>query len=185
MLPKTQRSVAALHVAVDGDLVPSLRMSDVANAKIEIFRPKERHRVKVPRFAEHVAGGNLAVALGYHPMLDPDALAAVRVGPRRDVAGGVDVGCAGSQLGVDDHAILDGKPGLFRKIDAWRYADPDKNQTGIEPRAIVHDDLARTDLGEFAAEMKRRSVLPMDRENEVRQLRAQHFGHRLPFRRDD
>ena len=81
-------TVAGLDRAVDHDLVPFLRMTDIGNSEVVLLGPEEGDRIERFTAAEHVARGCLALALGNDEMLDADRLAAARIRPAGDVPGG-------------------------------------------------------------------------------------------------
>ena len=60
------------------------------------------------------------------------ALAGMRVGPARDVAGGVDAGRARLQKGIDDHAAVDREARLLGQRQARPHADADDDEIGVE-----------------------------------------------------
>src|SRR5215467_7267745 len=79
--------VAFARIPVDVDAVPLLGVADVIDTHIVVRAPKEWSlRERLAR-AKHVSRGRLAVPLREHPMLDANAVARVRIGPARDVAG--------------------------------------------------------------------------------------------------
>jgi hypothetical protein len=86
-----------------------------------MLAPEEGHGVEAFAAAEDVARRRLALALGHDPVLDADALAAVRIGPARDVAGGEDAGGTGLEILVDGDALVGGEAdGLGRAVAGRR-----------------------------------------------------------------
>src|SRR6185503_19665829 len=82
-----QQAVLGSDIAVDGDLIPFRGMADIVDRNIIVLAPEEGHRAEFLPMPEHVDGRGLRLALRNHPMLDTDALAAVRIGPSRNVPG--------------------------------------------------------------------------------------------------
>ena len=56
-------------------------VAGVANRRVVVLASEEGHRVEPLPLAQQVAGGRLVLALGHHPVLHPDALVGVRIGP--------------------------------------------------------------------------------------------------------
>ena len=81
-------------------LVPVLGVADIIDRDVIMLAPEERHGVELLAAAEHVQRRGLALALGHDPVFDADALAAMRIGPARDVAGGEDFRRAGLEIVV-------------------------------------------------------------------------------------
>src|SRR5579871_3605851 len=108
-----QEAILGVDVAVYGDIVPFLGVADTGDLHIVVLTPKERDGFEGLAPAEHIQRRDLALALRDHPVLDPDALAAVRVRPARDVAGGENSRHARLEHGVHRDAAVDGEPGGF------------------------------------------------------------------------
>src|SRR6202012_3414530 len=83
--------VALRETAVDLDLVPSIGVADVVDRNVVVLAPEEREEAAGFVLPQDVPRRDLALALGYHPVLDADPLAGKRVGPACVVAGGEDV----------------------------------------------------------------------------------------------
>ena len=90
--PITHQAILGLDVALNCDRVPAFGMADIVDRHVIVLAPEKRHRVEALFVPEHVGGRGLALALGDNPVLDPDALAGMRIGPARDVAGGENSG---------------------------------------------------------------------------------------------
>src|SRR5258705_38277 len=84
-----QQTIFRRDVAVDGNLVPCLGVADIIDRHVVVLAPEKWHGVECLALPQHIARGGLALAFGHHPMLDPDILAGMRIGPARDIAGGV------------------------------------------------------------------------------------------------
>src|SRR6185295_19334488 len=95
------------------------------------------HGVETLAAAQDVARRRLALALGDDPVLDADALAAVRIGPARDVAGGVEAGRAGLEVFVDREALVGGEAGRLGQRQRRAHADADDDEVGGERRAAA------------------------------------------------
>src|ERR1700724_4137800 len=107
LAPVAQQAIAPRDVAVDGDLVPFFGMADVINRHVVMLAPEEGYRRKSLTLPQHVARRGLSLALGEHPVLDPDMFAPMRVWPTRDIAGGIDAGRAGLKISVDDDPAVE------------------------------------------------------------------------------
>ena len=64
-------------------------------------------------------------------MLDADGLAGMRIGPARDIAGGIDAGNAGFAVSIHDDATIDGEAGLLGQRQTRPHADADHHEVGI------------------------------------------------------
>src|ERR1700726_3110737 len=107
---------------------------------------------------EHVAGRGLALPLGDDPVFDAQGLAALGVRPAGNVAGGENARRAGFEVFIDDHTTIDRQAGLRGEMKSRPHADPDHNELGIKPRAVVEPDPTRVNRGERAAEMKHNAM---------------------------
>src|SRR5262249_51247002 len=99
-------TIARLERPVNRDRIPLLRVPDIVDGDVVMLAPEERHRVEPLAAAEHVARGHLALPFGDDPMLDANPIAAVRVRPSRDVAGGEDAGRARFEVLVHRDAAV-------------------------------------------------------------------------------
>ena len=102
-----------------------------------MLAPEEGHGVEGLALAQHVARRGLALALGHDPVLDADRLAAVRIGPARDVAGGEDAGRAGLEILVDHDAAVDREPGRLGQLDRAAARRRPHHQIGLERAAAL------------------------------------------------
>jgi hypothetical protein len=64
-------------------------------------------------------------------MLDADGLAAVRIGPARNIARSQDRRIAGFQTGVHRHAAVDGKSRRLGQLNARAHAHTGDHQIGF------------------------------------------------------
>ena len=85
---EAHQAILAGNIALDVELVPFLGMADIVDRNVVVLAPEERNGVKFLAPPEHVERRGLSLALGDDPMLDANRLAAMRVGPARDVARG-------------------------------------------------------------------------------------------------
>src|SRR2546429_2725756 len=83
------QAIARGDIAFDLDVVPGRGVADIVDRHIVVLAPEERGLPEPLVDAQHVAGGELTVALGDDPMLDADAVRRISAGPAPDVAGGV------------------------------------------------------------------------------------------------
>ena len=118
-------------------------------------------------------------------MLDANALAGVRIGPARDVAGGVDARRARLEQFVHDDAAIHRQARLLGELEPRPDADADDDEIGREPRAVVEHDRVALDALRFAAEMEHDALLLVQRSNERAEVVAEHALERKLLRRDD
>ena len=107
-----------------------------------MLAPEKRHRVEPFAAAQDVAGRGLTHALGDDPVLDANALSAVRIGPARGVARSENSGRARLQAVVHEDAAIGFQSGLLRDRRRGFHADADDDQIRIETRAVAQHDLA-------------------------------------------
>src|SRR5688500_77801 len=69
--------------AIDGDAVPVLGVTDIADGDVVVLAPEERHRREPPFSAQDVLRRHLALAFGHHKVLDANPIASERIGPAR------------------------------------------------------------------------------------------------------
>ena len=141
------QAVLAGDVAVDRELVPFLGVTDIVDRDVVVLAPEERHGVELLAQAQHVERRGLSLALGDHPVLDADRLAAVRVGPARDVAGGEDGRRAGLQKRVDRDPAIDREPRLLGELEPRPHAHAHDHEIGLERAAALQLDLLAVDGG--------------------------------------
>ena len=122
---------------------------------------------------------------GHDPMLDPDILFRLRIGPARDVAGGKDAGRAGFEIRIDGDATIDRQSRLFGQSEARPHADADHDQIGLQRAAALQRGALALDRGDGVAEMEDHAVLLMQRAHEVAHLRAEDTLHRPLLGRHD
>src|SRR5229473_1780006 len=79
-------------------LVPPFGVTDIVDRHVVMLAPEERHRIENLALPQHIARGGLSLTLGHHPMLDPDVLPGVRVGPAGNIACRKNAGNAGFEL---------------------------------------------------------------------------------------
>src|SRR3954462_8930366 len=70
--PVLQETIPSRDIAVDRDLVPLFGVADIVDWHVVMLAPEKRHGVERLARAQHVSRGGLALALGHHPVLDPD-----------------------------------------------------------------------------------------------------------------
>src|SRR5436309_14085150 len=84
-----QQTILGFDVALDRNRIPLLRVANISNRHVVVLAPEERHRVEALVEPEHVERRGLALALSHHPVLDPDAPAAIPIRPPADIGGGM------------------------------------------------------------------------------------------------
>ena len=77
------------------------------------------------------------MTLGDNPVLDPEVLAGMRVGPARDVAGGINVRYAGLEVFVDSDPAIKFHACAFGQLEPGPYAHANDNHIGGECRAAL------------------------------------------------
>src|SRR5205823_10625329 len=124
-------------IALDRELVPFLGVADIIDGDVVVLAPEEGDGGKLPAVPEHVERRSLSLALGNHPMLDANGLAAVRIGPACNVARREDPRCARFEIGVHHDAAINGKPRRFGKPGSWAHANTGDDEIGLQPVALL------------------------------------------------
>ena len=118
-------------------------------------------------------------------MFDADALAGVRVGPPRDVAGREDARRAGLEVLVHGDAAVDRQARLLGQADRRPHADAQDDEVGLERRAVAQRHGASVDARDGSAQMEDDAVLLVELPDEPADLRPHDALERLVLRRDD
>ena len=129
---KAHQAIPAGDIALDGELVPLLGMADVVDRNVVVLAPEERRCGEIFALAEHVQRRDLSLALRHDPMLDADGLAAQRIRPARDVAGGENSRRIRFETGVDDDAPIDPEACPLGELDARAHAETGHDQIGLK-----------------------------------------------------
>ena len=147
-------------------------MPDIVELQIVLLRPEERHRVEALMRAQHVAGSRLALPFGDDPVLDADRLAGQPVGPPGDIAGGPDAANACREIGIDGDASVNGDPGRLGERGPRPDPNPDDDEVGIEPFAVLQCDAVWIERGCRGTEVKRDAVILVDLADEISDFRT-------------
>ena len=150
-----------------------------------MLAPEERHRIEAFPQAEHIPGRGLALPFGHHPVLDPNLVAGVRIGPPRDVAGREDAGHAGLEVLVHGDAAVDRQPRPFGDRNRRPHADAEHEKVALERGAVAERDHAPLDAGDGLAQVERDALLLVHLADEASDLRPHHALQRLALGRDD
>ena len=103
-------------------------------------------------------------------MLDPDRVAAVRVGPAGDVAGGENVGMAGLQPRIDGDAAVELEPGCFRKRNARLDADADDDEIRLDLLSAFEAHPTLVHARDLGAEVKAHALVGVGLHHEIGEL---------------
>ncbi len=149
-------------------------MAHIADDRVVVLAPEEwcvdiRHAG-----SQHVAGGRLPQALRHHPVLDPDALAARFVRPAGDVAGGVDIGCAGLEVFVYQNPMVHVEAGRLGQRRARAHADAYDDQVGGDLLAILQGHPVGLESCRRLLQMKRNTPGFVKRADEVSERLTHH-----------
>jgi len=102
---------------------------------VVVLTPEERDSSEFLVPPKHVACRGLPLTLGHHPMLDTNALAAVGIGPTRNVACCEDPWRARLEVGVHNHTAIHDKTSRFSKLDPRTHSDSGNCKVGGRPWA--------------------------------------------------
>src|SRR5262249_27898267 len=135
------------NIALDGKFVPLLGMADIVDRDVIMLAPEEWDSSKFFAAPEQVAGRGLALTLGHDPMLDANLIAAMRIGPPRDVAGSQNRWLARFQIGVHAHPAIHGKSGSLGEREPRANADPGDHKISLERAAAFELHLSAVNGG--------------------------------------
>ena len=116
-------------------------------------------------------------------MLDPDVLPGMRIGPARDVAGGINAGDAGFKICIHDDAAIKRKASLFGQRQPRPHPDANDDDVGLQHAAALERRALAVDCNHSIAEMEDDAVLLMQRAHEIAHFRSKHALHRPLLRR--
>src|SRR6185312_287139 len=97
-------------------------MSDVRDLDVVVLAPEEGGESARDGLAEHVASGDLTVALGDGPVFDADG-PLTRIGPASDVTRCEHTRRARRKMLIYDDAVIDREPGALGDLHARPHAD--------------------------------------------------------------
>ena len=112
-------------------------MADIIDGHVIVLAPKERHFGKSLFLPKHIFCNSLTLTLGHNPMLDPEVLTCMRVGPARNVSGGIYVRYAGLEVFVDSDAAINFDACAFGQLEPRPHAHANDNHVGWQCRATL------------------------------------------------
>src|SRR6266446_3464990 len=171
-------AVACFDVAVDVEIVPALGMPDIVDRHVVVLAPEERNLGKSLPLAENVARRRLTLPLGNDPMLDPQILAGMGIGPPRDVAGGKDSRHAGFKVFIHCDAAIDLETGALSQLDSRPHPNADDDEVGRQCRAAFELDVLAIDRRRRLLEMEYHAVLLVNRAYDIAKFAPQHAFQR-------
>ena len=129
--------------------------------------PEERDHAEVLVPAQHIRGGDLALALGDHPVFHANGFAGMRIRPTGNVACGKNVGIAGLQSRIDKHTAVQTETSGLSELKPRLDADAKDHNLGLNPLAALQNNLLAFDPGDLRPEMKTHPLLGMSIQNQV------------------
>src|SRR5262249_42577514 len=181
----TYQAVACFDVALDVEIVPGLGMPDVVDRHVVVLAPEERNLGESLLLAENVARRRLTLPLGHDPMLDPQILAGMGIGPARDVAGGKDSRRTGFKIFVHRDAAIDLETSALGQLDARPHPNAEDDEIGRQCRAAFELDVLAIDRRRRLLEMEDDAVLLVNRAYEIAEFTPEHALQRPALRRHD
>src|SRR6516164_10583371 len=153
-------------------------MADVVDRHVVVLAPEERNLGKSLLLAENVARCRLTLPLGHDPMLDPQILAGMAIGPPRDVAGGKDTRHAGFKVFIHCDAAIDLETGALSQLDSRPHPNADDDEIGQQCRAIFELDVSAVDRRRRLLEMEYDAVFLVNRAYDIAEFASQHAFQR-------
>src|SRR5262249_11907430 len=181
----THEAVAQFDVALNIEIVPRHAMPDVVDRHVVMLAPEERNFGKSLPLAENVVRRGLTLPLGHDPMLDPQILAGMGIGPPRDVAGGKDSRHAGFKVFIHRDAAIDLETGALSQLDSRPNPNADDDKVGRQCRAVFELDVPTIDRCRRLLEMEYDAVLLVNRAYEIAKFAPEHAFQRPALRRHD
>src|SRR5262249_12041938 len=160
-------------------------MADVVDRHVVVLAPEERNLGKSLPLAENVARCRLTLPLGHDPMLDPQILAGMGVGPARDVAGGKDSRHARFKVFIHRDAAIDLETGALSQLDSRPPPNADDDEVGRQCRAAFELDVSAIDRSCRLLEMEYDAVLLVNRAYEIAKFAPEHAFQRPALRCHD
>src|SRR6516165_232081 len=160
-------------------------MPDVVDRHTVVLAPEERNLGKSLPLPEDVACHRLTLPLGHDPMLDPQIVAGMGIGPARDVAGGKNSRHAGFEVFIHRDAAIEFETSAFGQLDSRPHSNADDDETGRQCRAAFKPDICGVDRGCRLLEMEYDAVLLVDRAHEIADFTPEHAFQRSALRRHD
>src|ERR1700738_393068 len=178
-----QQAIPGRDVAVDGNLVPLLGMTDIIDRHVIVLAPEKRYRVEDLALPQHIARGGLALAFCHHPMLDPDILPGMRIGPARDIARSIDSGDAGFEECIHRNTAVELEASLFGQRQARPHSYADNHKVGLQHATALERRALAVDREHGILEMEDDAVLLMQCAHEIAHFGPEYALHRPLFRR--
>src|SRR5205814_3170699 len=138
---ETYRGVTRVERTADRHGLPALGVTHVSDRHIVVLAPEKRHGVEHLAASQHIARSNLALTLGYDPMLHANALARVRIRPSGHIASGEDPRLAGFEEFIHGDAAIDREARALSDCSRRPDANTHHQKIGIERAAATqrHD----------------------------------------------
>ena len=150
-----------------------------------MLAPEEWHRVESLAAPQQISRGGLPLPFCHDPMLNPDVIRGVRIGPAGNVAGREYTCGARFQVLVHENSAIDLEISLLRQFDTRLDSDADRDHVGFDSAPIVQRHSVSVDPRHRPPQVKHdslRLVKPLDKSAK---LRPQHAFHRHMLGRDD
>src|SRR3981189_2990719 len=109
----------------------------------------------------------------------------MRIGPPRDVAGGVHTGGAGLEIGVHLDAAVDRETGARRQREQGPHANADDDQVCRERRPVIQGDARAIDATDRPAQVEYDALRLVELTDEAANLRSHDAFERNAFGSDD
>ena len=160
-------------------------MANIVDDDVVMLAPKKRNGREGFSSSEHVERRGLALPFGDVPMFNPNAGAAVTIGPTRNIARREYSWSAGLQKLVDDDAAIDGEAGRFRKFKARTHADAADDEIRLQLVAASECHATLVNRRRDILEMKDYAALLMQVTHKIADPQAECALHWPLLRRDD
>jgi hypothetical protein len=79
-------TIPSAEIAIDFDRLPTLGVPDIINGNVIVLAPKEWHGIEPLVIAQNVLCCHLPLPFSHYPVLYPNPISRMRIGPARNIA---------------------------------------------------------------------------------------------------
>src|SRR5207245_9259889 len=129
-------------------------VTDVSDRHVVVLAPEKRYGVEALATSQHIARGDLALALGDDPVLYANALARVRIRPSGHIAGGEDPRCTCFEEFIHGDASIDRESRALGDRSRRPDANTHHHEIGIDRAAATQSDRPPGNRGHGLSQVK-------------------------------
>jgi len=168
------RTVVRTQRSFNYDGIPFVGMPDVVDCDVVVLAPEEWGCSEWLTRTENVPRRDLSLALRYDPVLHPDPLTRVRIGPSCNITGGEYARCTCFEVFVDCNAAIDRQPRRLGERNGRPHAHTENDEVGLQGAAIGERYLRPVYASRRLPEMESDAMLFVKCLHEAADFRAEH-----------